>query len=267
MRPSKGSLFIGLLWSFLYLPNTVAQQNTSPAPKPPATLKQLKQSISDLDRLEWMTLSFNKKLLADQSIQRIRKAVEGRTTLILHPLQRFINFDTKSLNAHPFFHLEMCVPAPKMDWETRFRWRDYFNSGGTLFLDACPVSKISGDEKNLYRSWKDWGRMIFPGTGWSPLNRKHALSFSFYLLEKRMLLGREGSPFSILEHDGRVILLHNQSRRWSWHTLKSKPVTAKLNPPNVEIHLRLFINLLMLLFTGDYKQDQLHLPTILLRRR
>ncbi len=115
MRPSKGSLFFGLLWSFLYLPNTVAQQNTSPAPKPPATLKQLKQSISDLDRLEWMTLSFNKKLLADQSIQRIRKAVEGRTTLILHPLQRFINFDTKSLNAHPFFHLEMCVPAPKMD--------------------------------------------------------------------------------------------------------------------------------------------------------
>jgi len=61
MRPSKGSLFIGLLWSCLYLPNTVAQQKTSPSPKPPVTLKLLKQSISDHDRLEWLTLSFKKK--------------------------------------------------------------------------------------------------------------------------------------------------------------------------------------------------------------
>ena len=129
-----------------------------------------------------------------------------------------------------------------------------------------PIGTLE-EQKTFNQSWKDWGRSIFPGTGWSPLNRKHTLSFSFYLLEKRMLLQNEGSPFSMLELDGRVILLHNQSPRWSWHTLKSSPVSAQLNPRNIEIHLRLYINLMMLFLSGDYKQDQLHLPTILLRRR
>ena len=157
--------------------------------------------------------------------------------------------------------------APEMNLESRFRWRDFIHSGGTLFMDSCPDSRTMEDQKAFNQSWKDWGRSIFPGSGWSPLNRKHTLSFSFYLLEKRMLLQNEGSPFSMLELDGRVIFLHNQSPRWSWHTLKSSPVSAQLNPRNIEIHLRLYINLMMLFLSGDYKQDQLHLPTILLRRR
>ena len=122
---------------------------------------------------------------------------------------------------YPFLHLEMCFPAPKMEWNEIFRWRNYLNSGGTLFLDVCPDSKTRLEQRMLNLSWKDWGKSIFPGTSWSPLNRKHTLSFSFYLLERKMLLQNDGSPFSLLEIDGRVAFIHNKSPRWSWQKLKN----------------------------------------------
>ena len=89
----------------------------------------------------------------------------------------------------------------------------------------------------------------------------------FYLLDKRMTLGKEGTPISLLKQGGRVIIIHNNSQRWSWSSLKRSKVSETLNPPELEIHLRLYINIFMFLLTGDYKGDQLHLPTILLRRR
>ena len=112
--------------------------------------------------------------------------MEGRTTLILHPLQRHLPFETTPLTQYPFFHLEMCSMAPEMNLESRFRWRDFIHSGGTLFMDTCPDSRTIEEQKAFNQSWKDWGRYIFPGRGWSPLNRKHTLSFSFYRLEKRL---------------------------------------------------------------------------------
>ena len=267
MKPGFSCLILFWFWFVLVIFPVYAQQIPTVPKAPPVSIKQLKQSISENDRIEWITLRLEKNHPPNQPIQRIRMAVEGRTTLILHPLQRHLPFETTPLTQYPFFHLEMCSMAPEMNLESRFRWRDFIHSGGTLFMDTCPDSRTMEEQKAFNQSWKDWGRSIFPGSGWSPLNRKHTLSFSFYLLEKRMLLQNEGSPFSMLELDGRVILLHNQSPRWSWHTLKSSPVSAQLNPRNIEIHLRLYINLMMLFLSGDYKQDQLHLPTILLRRR
>lgn len=51
--------------------------------------------------------------------------------------------------------------APEMNLESRFRWRDFIHSGGTLFMDTCPDSRTMEEHKAFNQSWKDWGRSIF----------------------------------------------------------------------------------------------------------
>ena len=115
--------------------------------------------------------------------------------------------------------------------------------------------------------WQQWGKQIYPGSKWIPLQRNHSLSFSFYLLEKRMFLRYSDIPLFLLEKDDRAIMILNRSARWSWQQFRDSSLQISGNTAENEVRLRFYINLLMYLLTGNYKNDQLHLPTILLRRR
>ncbi len=245
----------GLLWLGLCAP-----VSAQPAEKPsPETLTS--EQIQQLDALTWQTLTFGAPP-EPVSIARAKVAIEGRTTLLLSSEQQWVDFSDPLALQTPFLHLEMCGPPPVNGLEEQLRWRDFFNHGGTLFLDVCSDVEDASSE-----SWKDWGRSLFPRSSWAPLNRQHTLSFSFYLLEKRMLLGPGGTPIHLLEEGDRPIMIMNDSAKWSWSRLRDSPVRVTGNSADDEVRLRLYVNLLMLVLSGDYKSDQLHLPTILLRRR
>ena len=228
--------------------------------QPPEALTP--EAMVALDRMEWRTLWFGTKMPPPpEPIPRIRAAIEGRTTLRLHPQQQWVRYEPMQLVEYPFLHLEMCQTPLDLSQQERFAWRDFFAAGGTLFLDACP----EGLDRS--KAWQAWGRALYPGTSWSPLHRGHTLSFSFYLLGKRMLLGSEGTPIFLLELDERPALILNTASKWGWFRFKHSPLHVDGNPPVDEVRLRLYVNLMMVLLAGDYKSDQLHLPTILLRRR
>lgn len=248
-----------MLWVLATLPGAapaLGAGSDSPTTAEPLTAEQ----IAELDAFEWTSLTFEAPP-EPTSISRVRVAIEGRTTLLLHPEQRWVLFESPKALQVPFLHHEMCGLPPETPLEDRLRWRDFFNHGGTLFLDVCS-SGASDSEV-----WKRWGRSIYPDTSWAPLNRNHTLSFSFYLLEKRMLLGPGGTPIHLLEQSGRPLLIMNDSPKWSWVRLRDSGVRVTGNAPDDEVRLRLYVNLLMLVLSGDYKSDQMHLPTILLRRR
>lgn len=220
------------------------------------------EELVALDQFEWRTLWLGESApLPPEPIPRIRAAIEGRTTLRVHPQQQWVRYDPARLVKYPFLHLEMCQAPPGLAQAMRFAWRDFFAAGGTLFLDACPQGPDRAE------AWREWGRALYPGTSWSPLHRGHTLSFSFYLLEKRMLLGSGGAPIFLMELDERPALILNTAPKWGWSRFKHSPLHVDGNSPVDEVRLRLYINLLMVLLAGDYKSDQLHLPTILLRRR
>ena len=138
----------------------------------------------------------------------------------------------------------------------------FFAGGGTLMLDHC-FSQTTAIEKDWFR----WSQSLFPKSSWETISRSHVLSYTFYLLEKKMLLGNDGVPIRLLDQDGRFIMLWNRSKRFSWETMMRNQVRINSNPTDIETGLRFYVNLLMYLLTGDYKTDQLHLPTILLRRK
>ena len=125
----------------------------------------------------------------------------------------------------------------------------------------------SSQSPMIEEDWVLWSSLLFPETSWETMSRSHVLSYSFYLLEKKMLLGNEGVPIRLLEQDGRFIMIWNRAKRFSWETMMLNQVRINLNPTDIETGLRFYVNLAMYLLTGDYKTDQLHLPTILLRRK
>ena len=90
MKPGFSRHISVWFWYFIVISPTFAQQNPTFENAPPVNFKKLKQSITENDRIEWITLRLEKNLPPDQPIQRIRTAVEGRTTLIIHPLQRHL---------------------------------------------------------------------------------------------------------------------------------------------------------------------------------
>ncbi len=214
------------------------------------------------DRLEWHSLYLDSNPRASRTIKSVRTAIEGRTTIRMSPQQQWSDWLTFQLWEKPFLHVPLCFSPPELTIEEKWRWRDFFAGGGTLMLDHCSSQTAAIEE-----AWVLWSKLLFPESSWETMSRSHVLSYSFYLLEKKMLLGNEGVPIRLLDHDGRFIMIWNRSKRFSWETMMSNQVGINPNPTEIETALRFYVNLAMYLLTGDYKTDQLHLPTILLRRK
>ena len=214
------------------------------------------------DRLEWHSLYLDSNPKPSRAIISIRAAIEGRTTIRMSPQQQWSDWLTFPLWEKPFLHVPLCFSPPELTIEEKWRWRDFFAGGGTLMLDHCFSQTIAIEE-----DWLRWSQFLFPESSWETMSRSHVLSYSFYLLEKKMLLGNEGVPIRLLEQDGRFIIIWNRSKLFSWETMMRNQVRINPNPTDIETGLRFYVNLSMYLLTGDYKTDQLHLPTILLRRK
>jgi hypothetical protein len=214
------------------------------------------------DRLEWYSLYLDQAERSSIPIKTVRTAIEGRTTIRIAPQQKWLDWHISPLWEKPFLHVPICSPPPELTKEEKWRWRDFFAGGGTLMLDHCSTQSIAIEEE-----WIRWSTLLYPGSSWEIMNRSHVLSYSFYLLEKKMLLGNEGVPIRLLDHDGRFIMVWNRSKRFSWEMMMRNTVKISPNQTDIETGLRFYVNLAMYLLTGDYKTDQLHLPTILLRRK
>ena len=214
------------------------------------------------DRLDWHSLYLDGYPRENIPIESVRTAIEGRTTIRISPQQQWSDWKTFPLWEKPFLHVPICFSPPELTIEEKWRWRDFFAGGGTLMLDHC-FSQTTAIEKD----WLRWSQSLFPKSSWETISRSHVLSYTFYLLEKKMLLGNDGVPIRLLDQDGRFIMMWNRSKRFSWETMMRNQVRINSNPTDIETGLRFYVNLLMYLLTGDYKTDQLHLPTILLRRK
>ena len=143
-----GAALLACLFCLTFPSNSISAQQKNPSePDPELRIRQEREKLAAGDRLEWVSLVFGSTPSPPaEPISRLRRAVEGRTTLLLHPLQRYVTYRTERLTRHPFLHAEMCSPPPEMDLKSRFRWRDFFSNGGTLFLDACPQSHSGNNE-------------------------------------------------------------------------------------------------------------------------
>lgn len=251
-------LMLGFHTLFLIIPSEVQANKGGSSKEKRSSQKSLNaEEMIALDQFEWVTLS--SQTLPD--FPQIKQAIESRTSIILNPHPRSIPYTPNLLKKYPFLHWEMCGSPPSSSLEEQLNWRDFFNRGGLLYLDLCAQGESPVGQ------WKQWSASIYPTTQWKPLVPQDVLAFSFYLLEKIDLLGKGQRDLYVLENDGRLMMVLNQNPDLNWNLFSQSKVDNGWNSPATEQALRFYINLMMVALTGSYKKDQLHLPTILLRRK
>jgi hypothetical protein len=144
--------------------------------------------------------------------------------------------------------------------------RRFVEFGGFVLVDdASPEG--NGFDESVRR---DLGR-AFPTAPLAALDRTHTIFRSFYLIDRPV--GRVRGPEHLLgiEHGGRTAVVysrHDLGGAWARDNLGTwrYPVTPG-GEAQREAAIRLGVNVVMYALCLDYKDDQVHAPFIMRRRR
>ena len=205
-------------------------------------------------RIDWLGTKESSATL----FQTLSREVAARTSLELSPQPNFIaNFDEKSAE-QPWIWTNMPAKFAGRDGRISSLGRLWIKRGGILIIDG------QQSDSTLETLFESFMQGTVKPTGWMAMPPDHEFMRSFYLLNS--LPPCKGRQWKIFSFDGRVVAiappysllsaLQDQPARWSCES----NVTY-------EQQVRIFVNLMMMAFTTDYKRDQIHLPEILKRLR
>ncbi|RMF13189.1 MAG: DUF4159 domain-containing protein [Candidatus Dadabacteria bacterium] len=140
---------------------------------------------------------------------------------------------------------------------------DFLSRGGTLLIDYCGGP---AEYRQYARKIGRWLKQYGPGGTWRELPGNHVLNRTFYLLDGWHDPERAGRPWLYRAGDlERIFLVPNLMRGLSVTPLGNwnLPLPAATR----EWLIRQGLNLMMYATTYDYKDDAIHLPYILERRK
>ena len=140
---------------------------------------------------------------------------------------------------------------------------DYLARGGTLWIDFCGGP---AEYRQYARRLGDWLKRNGPAGRWRELPRDHVLNRAFYLLDEWQDPEHAGRPWLYRIGDiEQIFLVPNLIRGLSVTPLGNWNLS--LPPRTREWLIRQSLNLMMYATTYDYKDDAIHLPYILERRK
>lgn len=169
----------------------------------------------------------------------------------------------------PFPLLFICGNGEFAPWssDARKNLRRYIGAGGMLVFDSSDPTADGGFRQSVERELQE----ILPDKKLSQTPQNHVLYKSFYLCN-----GNEGradvrgyTDTIIDENRIQVLYIYNDllgayDRRAD---ANANPYAAAQRGRTQEFAYRLGVNLVMYALTLDYKEDQVHVPFILRRRR
>lgn len=192
------------------------------------------------------------------TFQALAREVSSRTSLeLLGKPEFFAKFDDHA-SSNPWIWTDRVALIASKDGHISEQGRLWMKRGGILIFDGPqPAGSL---EKLLEPLLAGAVKSI----GWMAVPPDHEFMRSFYLLNS--LPTCRGKSWRIFSFDGRVAAI--ESPYSNLKILQDKSVRWPCeNSVNYEQHVRVFVNLLMMAFTTDYKRDQIHLPEILKRLR
>ena len=202
-----------------------------------------------------------------QAVQQLLWEVSKRTSIRVREKPTYLRPTDPNLFYHPLIVWLGNGDVPSFSPEERSALGRFLRGGGTLFIDdASPM----GDDRfheAVYREMKG----IWPDSGWQKFGNNHTIYRSFYLLEHpdgRIIRNRwlEG-----IEFDDRSPVLYSRNDVFGAFAREglggwSEPVVPGGRWQR-ERAFRLGINLVMYATCLNYKRDQVHVTSILRRRR
>ncbi|WP_300395500.1 DUF4159 domain-containing protein [Henriciella sp.] len=182
--------------------------------------------------------------------------------------------ETDALDVYPVIFLALPAGAEPLSSRAVERLNEYLRNGGALFIDTRNGGDMAGSD-----SFADLDRML-PGLDTPPLSpvpQDHVLTRSFYLLDsfpgryqnRRLWIESSGVGDKAERRGDGVsrLIIGDADYLAAWAVDEhGRPVySVDGGDQQRELAKRFGINLIMYVLTGNYKEDQVHLPALLER--
>ena len=189
-----------------------------------------------------------------------RTSVESRIETVT------VRADDVNLFEYPFIYMSGDQEFPPLSEKEISNLKLYLEFGGTLLIDDCIGKGDFGFDKSIRREIK----RLFPNKPLEKLTTDHTVYKSFYLLNQAYGRIMEKTYLEGITIENRAAIIYSQNDlggawakdplgNWEYEVIPGGETQRAMA-------FRLGINIVMYALTGDYKQDQVHLPFILRRQ-
>ncbi|HET7784874.1 MAG TPA: DUF4159 domain-containing protein [Myxococcales bacterium] len=200
-------------------------------------------------------------------LSRLSWEISKRTSIETSPVVKAIGLADPDLFRYPFAVLssDQAVPAPADNEIAELR--RYLSYGGFLFIDDASATRGGAFEQSA----RQLVSRIVPGGKLGRVSRDHVLYKSFYLLDGPAGRAASSPDLEGLELGGRLAVLYSGNDLVGAFARDSLGSWEFEVAPGGELQreksIRLGVNIVMYALCLDYKEDQVHIPFIMKRRR
>jgi hypothetical protein len=201
------------------------------------------------------------------ALRRLAWELQRRTSVEVVLDARPLPLDSPELFKHPFLYLGSDGPLPALSSAEVENLRRYLTFGGLLVADANDGS----DGTAFDATFRQQLERVLPGSPLGDLSMDHVLFKSFYLLDAApgRLLNRPQIQAALVGKRAAVLYSQNDVAG-AWSRAEGGSWEFECAPggePQRELAIRLGVNMAMYGLCLDYKDDAVHLPMILKKRR
>jgi hypothetical protein len=178
-----------------------------------------------------------------------------------------ILLDSTKLYRHPFLYWTGSGAFPALTEPEVRTLRRYLTYGGTILIDSSDSEPSGPFDISVRRAFE----RILPDQGFGRLDSNHVVYKSFYLVDQQAGRTLRVPYLETIQIEKRAAVLYSQNDlggawsrdpfgRWEYQVTPG-------GERQREMAFRLGINILMYALCLDYKEDLVHTPFILKRRR
>jgi hypothetical protein len=255
MRASRRQL-LGAIAGALAGGASLAPRPASAAPAPGA---------SDL-RLAQLRMGGNWNPRPD-TLRRLAWEVGQRTSIEVELEVAAIEPESKQLFRHPFLYWAGSGAAPELSAEAQRLLRRHITYGGTLLVDSAEAEPGGPFDTSVRRTLAQ----LFPRQSLERLPNDHVLYKTFYLVDQTAGRVIRAPYLEALMLEKRVAVVYSQNDLGgAWARDAFGRWEHQVSPGGDrqrEMAYRLGVNVVMYALCLDYKEDLVHAPFILKRRR
>lgn len=200
-------------------------------------------------------------------LRRLAWELQRRTSIEVLLDVKALPLESPKLFEHPFLYLSCDGPLPALKSAEVEALRRYLTYGGFLFVDAVDLSDGSGFDS----SFRHELARVLPQSPLAPLPMSHVVYKSFFLLDSApgRALNKTSIDAAVLNKRAAVMYSQNDVLG-ALNRDESGTYEYDVSPGSErqrELAARVAINTVMYALCLDYKDDAVHLPLIMQRRR
>lgn len=200
-------------------------------------------------------------------LRRLAWELQRRTSIEVLLDVKALPLESPKLFEHPFLYLSCDGPLPPFKASEIEALRRYLTYGGFLLVDAVDLSDGSGFDSSFRRELA----RVLPQSPLAPLPLSHVVYKSFFLLDAAPGRALNKTSIDAAMLNKRAAVMYSQNDvLGALNRDESGTSEYDVSPGSErqrELAARMAINIVMYALCLDYKDDAVHLPLIMQRRR